>query len=88
MSALETVMVTRVVIVRACAVVGDTVMVHRRPAVVVDLLPRGSAVVPRLPVTDDLPCRDSKRSLHYEALRWRCPGCRVIYTPAALAAVR
>ena len=38
MSALETVMVTRVVIVRACAVVGDTVMVHGRPAVVVDLL--------------------------------------------------
>ena len=82
-------MVTRVVPVRARAVVGDTVMVHGRPAVVVDLLAREPGRPRTARVTHDPPCRACERSLQYEALhrRWRCPGCDTIYAPASLAAM-
>ena len=82
-------MVTRVVPVRAHAVVGDTVMVHGWPAVVVDLLPRERGRPRTARVTHDPPCRACERSLPYEAprRRWRCPGCNTIYAPASLAAM-
>ena len=82
-------MVTRVVPVRARAVVGDTVMVHGRPAVVVDLLPREPGRPRTARVTHDPPCRACERRLQYEALhrRWRCPDCHIVYAPASLAAV-
>ena len=81
-------MVTRVVPVRARAVVGDTVMVHGRPAVVVDLLPREPGRARTARVTHDPPCRACERRLQYELphRRWRCPGCHTIYAPASLAA--
>jgi ribosomal protein L37AE/L43A len=82
-------MVTRVVPVRARAVVGDTVMVRGRPAVVVDLLPREPGRSRTARVTHNPPCRACERRLQYEALhrRWRCPGCHTSYAPVALAAV-
>ena len=61
-------MVTRVVRVRARAVVGDTVMVHGRPAVVVDLLPHERGQLHTAWVTHDPPCRACERRLQYEAL--------------------
>lgn len=82
-------MVTRVVPVRARAVVGDTVMVHGRPAVVVELLARERGQLHTARVTHDPPCRACERRLQYEAprRRWRCPDCNTIYAPASLAAV-
>ena len=82
-------MVTRVVPVHARAVVGDTVMVHGRPAVVVHLLPREPSRPRTARVTHDPPCRACARRLQYEVprRRWRCPDCNTIYAPVALAAV-
>ena len=82
-------MVTRVVRVRARAVVGDTVMVDGRAAVVVDLLPREPGRARAARATHDPPCRVCERRLQYDAphRRWRCPDCRTTYSPAALAAV-
>ena len=56
-------MVTRVVRVRARAVVGDTVMVHGRPAVVVELLTRERGQLHTARVTHDPPCRACERRL-------------------------
>jgi len=82
-------MVSRVVRVRARAVVGDTVMVDGRAAVVVDLLPREPGRARAARATHDPPCRVCERRLQYDAphRRWRCPDCRTTYSPAALAAV-
>ena len=85
----DTCMVTRVVRVRARAVVGDTVMVDGRAAVVVHLLPREPGRPRAARATHDPPCQACERGLQYDALhrRWRCPDCRATYTPTALAAV-
>ena len=82
-------MVTRVVPVRARAAIGDTVMVHGRPAVVVELLPREPGRARAARVTHDPPCRACERSLQYEVprRRWRCPSCNTVFAPASLAAV-
>ena len=63
-------------------------MVHGRPAVVVDLLPREPGRPRTARVTHDPPCRACERRLQYELphRRWQCPGCHTIYAPASLAA--
>ena len=82
-------MMTRVVRVRARAVVGDTVMVAGRAAVVVHLEPRERGRARTARATHDPPCRDCERSLRYDEARrrWQCPACLAFYSPDALAAV-
>ena len=83
-------MVTRVVRVRARAVVGDTVMVDGRAAVVVHLLAREPGRPRAARVTHDPPCQACERRLQYDALHrgWMCPDCRATYTPTVLATQR
>ena len=83
-------MVTRVVRVRARAVLGDTVMVDGRAAVVVvHLLPREPGRSRAARVTHDPPCQACERRLRYDALHRRrmCPDCHANYTPTEPAAV-
>ena len=82
-------MVTRVVRVRARAVVGDTMMVDGRAAVVVHLLAREPGRPRAARVTHDPPCQACERRLQYDELhrRWMCPDCRATHTPTELAAV-
>ena len=82
-------MVTRVVRVRARAVVGDTVMVDGRAAVVVHLLAREPGRARAARVTHDPPCQACERRLQYDEQHghWMCPDCRATHTPAVLAAV-